>query len=465
MNKKQKAALLAAARAELENELLPERAFWAGILGFEDLLTGDGRFIEKNALEWETPAPLRYVRADVGAHDGAEVAGRILKIERRDDGTIWGAGDFDLGSEAGREAYRQVSEGYTTGISMDLDNVSFEVRVAAELMNRFEASDEGNEEEETSDDGRVIVMKVNPDDEVFATTSAGIRAATLVSIPAFKDAKISTTEETEELLALRESAAQPSALIASAIPVEPPHEWFENPKFSELTPMTVTDEGRVFGYLAAWGVCHIGNPSGANVCVEAPASPSDYAYFHTGAIKTSEGAIIPVGQITMATGHANPRANAKSTAAHYDNTGTAIADVRVGEDEFGIWIAGALRSTATPEQIRELRAAPLSGDWRRIGGELELVAALAVNVQGFPIPRPKGLVASGEVNTIVAAGMVAPGNSSRDALAELGLTELDIEHLLRLADRERMAAQKSLAVRARAHRNRQRVAEFVAGRK
>jgi hypothetical protein len=48
----------------------------------------------------------------------------------------------------------------------------------------------------------------------------------------------------------------------------------------------------------------------------------------------------------------------------------------------------------TAEQLAVLRAGALSGDWRRIGGNLELIAALAVTTPGFPIAR-EALVASG----------------------------------------------------------------------
>src|SRR4029079_16942320 len=81
--------------------------------------------------------------------------------------------------------------------------------------------------------------------------------------------------------------------------------------------------------------------------------------------------------------------------------GMVAADVRVGEDEHGIWVAGALRSHLSDEDVRAFRAALLSGDWRRIAGRLELVAALAVNVPGFPVPRTRSLVASGETETLL----------------------------------------------------------------
>jgi len=60
-------------------------------------------------------------------------------------------------------------------------------------------------------------------------------------------------------------------------------------------------------------------------------------------------------------------------------------------------VSGALRPDLDPSNIRGLMASDVSGDWRRIGGGLELVAVLAVNVPGFPKVRVReieGLVAS-----------------------------------------------------------------------
>ena len=67
-------------------------ALWAGPIGVEGEKTGDGRVIAPGALRWDTlPVPLRYVSQDVGAHDGAQVVGHVLNIERRPDGIIWGS--------------------------------------------------------------------------------------------------------------------------------------------------------------------------------------------------------------------------------------------------------------------------------------------------------------------------------------------------------------------------------------
>jgi hypothetical protein len=139
----------------------------------------------------------------------------------------------------------------------------------------------------------------------------------------------------------------------------------------------------------------------------------------------------------MGTGHAPLKAKVQATIEHYDNTGSVVADVAAGEDAHGIWLAGALRSSASPEQVKALKAAALSGDWREFGGNLELVAALAVNVPGFPIPR-LALAASGEHQTaLVASGVVEPG-----ALVASVPTPADMAGLARAAAREVLAEQK-----------------------
>src|SRR5262245_28951397 len=72
---------------------------WHGCIGVEGELTGDGRFIQPEALRWETlPIPLRYVSADNGAHQGAVVVGKIIEIDRQDDGQIMASGTLDVGS-------------------------------------------------------------------------------------------------------------------------------------------------------------------------------------------------------------------------------------------------------------------------------------------------------------------------------------------------------------------------------
>lgn len=202
------------------------------------------------------------------------------------------------------------------------------------------------------------------------------------------------------------SAGEPVApayrLVASGGPNLPPMDWFANPGLQEPTPLTITEDGQVFGHVATWGTCHVGFEDS---CVTAPSSASEYAYFCSGVVAT-DGGDVRAGQITFDTGHAGLELNSRRTMAHYDNTGHCAADVMAGEDEVGIWVAGALRPGISDEQMRTLRGAKMSGDWRSIGGNLEMVAVLAVNVPGFPIPRPALAASGGRSEALVAAGVV-----------------------------------------------------------
>nr|DAN75602.1 MAG TPA: minor head component F [Caudoviricetes sp.] len=431
---------------------------WEGIIAREGEMTGDGRLIEDGALRWDDlPIPLRVAFKDVGGHDGAEVCGRIETVERRDNGDIYATGTFDLGSAVGTEAFRQVSEQMSNGVSIDTDYVTFRIMAKADMPGAGVADSGKDSDGEADSEGRVKVAAMSSSDELTVIESARLRAATLMAVPAFATARVyaagqapSTSEPAEraenvdsEAELARSAGAGPlsrDSLTAAAIPTAPPEAWFKDPALTGPTALVVEDDGRVYGHIAAWGTCHIGQ---IGKCVEPPTSPSNYAYFRTGALRTAEGTSVAVGHLTMGTGHAGPRDSANAAAEHYDNTGTVFADVAAGEDAYGIWVAGSLRPGITAEQVRVARSAPISGDWRTIRGSLELVGALAVNVPGFPVPRPQGLLASGEVKSLQASGVVAHDDSAARAahpssrMRGDGLTLGDISYLKRLAESER----------------------------
>lgn len=191
-------------------------------------------------------------------------------------------------------------------------------------------------------------------------------------------------------------------------PLAPPAAWFEDPKLDRPTGLTITDEGQVFGHLAAWNECH--RDVGNRECVLAPRSQLGYRPFHLGAVRTAEGKTVQVGKIVQDTRHASINLGYMAAAIHYDNTGDEAAVVRAGEDEFGIWVAGAIVPEATPRQVAKLRRSPLSGDWRAVEGNLELTAALAVNVPAFPVYAMEGE----DRFALVAAGTVYPELSEED---------------------------------------------------
>ena len=201
----------------------------------------------------------------------------------------------------------------------------------------------------------------------------------------------------------KSSAKDEYSMIDTTYPVEPPKAWFEDPGLSAKTPLTVDSQGRVFGHLAAWGECHR-DFLDRQECVLAPKSKKDYAPFHLGTVLTAEGEVVRVGKIVMDTRHASINLGYSSAALHYDNTGDEVAVVRAGEDQYGIWVAGAIVPEADPRRVAKLRRSPISGDWRRVDGNLELTAALAVNVPAFPVYSMEGE----EQLALVAAGSVLP---------------------------------------------------------
>jgi hypothetical protein len=220
--------------------------------------------------------------------------------------------------------------------------------------------------------------------------------------------KLAIRERLEELAAACELPTPPwaqAALVAAAGLKVLPAAVFADPKLDRPTAPTLETlpDGtlRIFGHLALWGTCHIGFPG---ACVTPPHSKSGYSYFHVGELDTDAGPL-PVGKITLGGGHADTRLGFQAAAEHYDNTTTAVADARVGEDRFGIWFSGLVRPGLDERRVHELAVSPLSGDWRRVGGGMELVAALAVNTPGFTVPRVNQ--AGGRQYALVAAGSMA----------------------------------------------------------
>jgi hypothetical protein len=180
-----------------------------------------------------------------------------------------------------------------------------------------------------------------------------------------------------------------------AFPLKPPSDWFSLPEAAAPTPLTFEKSGKVYGHIALWGSCHTGFLNGAVAeCVQPPMSKTEYKHFHLGVIETQEGEDVRVGKVTYNTSHAPLSASLKAAAEHYDHTGSVGAFVRARNGEHGIWVSGSVRSDLSPEGFRDLRANPPSGDWRSLDRSLELVAALAVPVPGFPIPRAEVALAA-----------------------------------------------------------------------
>jgi hypothetical protein len=419
------------------------------VLAVEGVETSDKRIIEPGALTWRD-LPLSLMAIIEDSHGGIPQTvsvnvGRIDAISRTNASggskLIDATGVFDDGDPVAVQIARKVADKFYRGVSIDVGDVESELEVTEE-----------------DEDGW-------PVDWLDHLTAGRIAMATVCGFPAFAEAFIEVTdvavlEEAEQAL-VASGAEQPAdvvapqsqgegwrllALVAAAAPTEPPAEWFADPQLDAPTALTITDDGRVFGHLALWGTEHTAMPG-----MTPPRSRSGYAHFHVGAVRTNDGQDVAVGHLTLDTGHAPLRGITPTEAlAHYDHTGTAWADVRAGEDAYGIWVAGACRPELSDEVLRAARSAPLSGDWRKLGGEWEMIAALSVNVPGFPVPRAMAASAGGECVALVAAGALAVrrrghttlrgvdiGSSVREAVSEA------LKPLAPIINRERREALRA----------------------
>jgi len=231
----------------------------------------------------------------------------------------------------------------------------------------------------------------------------------------------------------------------------PPRDWFSA---QAPAPLTVTADGQVYGDLARFGQRHIGYEGND---IYPPRDPDGlYRSFRQRTITTADGDKIAVGVLTMDTGHAGMGIGSQAAVEHYDHTGAIVAAVNVGEDKENggrIWLAGALLPDITDEQRLRLMLSGVSGDWRqtRPRGPLELVAALAVNVPGFPVPAVE--VADGRELTMVAAGAVLPEVKKPGAVVNVVISDEEVERfasrLIEATERHQAEARQAELASAR----------------
>ena len=343
---------------------------WSAVLARTGVPTGDGRILDPaGGSSRDLPLPLLHQQMTDGGHGGSVVVGRIETI-RFADGMVLATGSMLDGAGYGTDVHELLRAG-VIGPSVDLDDIEY----------------------------------VMDDQERMVITRWRVAGATLVAIPAFADVSLTLDPEPAEVTegGVDASWARDYSLTAGAAPILPPSDWFRQPDLDRLTPITVSDSGRVFGHIAGWSTCHIGLPG----CVTAPASPSGYSYFHVGEQATAEGYTLPVGTLVAGPRHADAQLAFQAAQQHYDDPSAAVARVVAGEDEHGIWVAGWMLPTASSTAVDTFRSSPVSGDWRRVGGALELIAVCSVNAPGFPVPKARVAFSLGEQRTLVAsAGMV-----------------------------------------------------------
>ncbi len=458
-----------------------------------DQLSGDGRMIGAPTGEPRVrPLPLSFKWQDASTfgHDQAVTVGGITRVWV-EGGYLWGSGPLDLDDPEGTEFARKLGDGFAGLVSVDLDDVTSEWRIV---------DPDGALVDPDDVESILVPHPADPDwmvlpegySEIEVVSDWRLMSTTGVADPAFPEARVFPVYDAAELtpiadlIAEREAEANAGvsvddvALVAGAAPLAAPVAWFERPDVDGPTPLTITDDGRVFGHAALFDVCHVGY--GAR-CVPAPRG-ADYGRFHLKAYRTADAGDIAVGALVMGTDHASTSASTSVAAAmaHYADNGRCAAYVRAGEDAYGVWVAGVLDPGLSETEQVKARAMTLSGDWRTVDGKVAFIAALAVNVPGFAVPR-KTTGDRGQLVALVAAGVpmrapdvegqrrvarrhaagatvhvmpVQPAEFARQVLAEMAQQQREQAAAEVLDRRVRAGAVQTLADRV--HRGRDRAA-------
>lgn len=392
------------------------RTFTDAVLAFIGTPTSDYRLLAKDVeLSFRTPpVALSWQRHSGEGHDNAATVGVIENISAQDDKVL--ASGYLLNTADADEAAEQLKHGVTRP----------SVKLGREKWHL--TTEDG--EEFTDEMWFNLPLTDQRGGHPYRTwTSAEILDATLVATPAFGDTYLRLDADR----ASRDSALVAAAAAAGVVPRVWPAEYFADPQLPGPTLPALSDDGRVYGHIACWEYPH---RSVQTAQIHPPHSPSGYDHFHTSpAVALDDGTRVPVGRLTVGTGHADGELNGVPAQAHYDEAGACWALVRVGEDRHGIWFSGVPAPWATPEQIEAGLAAPLSGDWRDFGEGLDLIAALSVNTPGFRIAGRSDEY--GRPVALVAALGPAPGTGRRDLSLDA------IKRVVAEAMAEQLAAQRA----------------------
>lgn len=433
--------------------------FLAGV----NIATDDGRIFGE--LAWrDVPLSLYASLANVPGHDGAALVGSIDDITRDGD-RLSAIIDINTTDEVGARVAELIQEEDLRGISVDVtpqggvdENcvtvdddgfcVEFEVTfeegliVGATIVGMPAFRDalidptpldggpvEGGEPAEPEAEAAAVEGCTDCDEA--EAVAEGVRAGTpevVAAAEAIRDERMragSTVVQSNG-----DQRTRPRAVLAAGFPDKPPASWFRDPQLSKPTALTVTDDGRVYGHIAPFAACHTGYP---DTCIAPPRSASGLALFRVGETVCADGTRVPSGTLTVGGGHApeGPGTDWRTTRAFYDDTSTGWADVAAGEDAHGIWVAGAVRPNVSADTLRTVRGSAPSGDWRKVGTALELIAIHCVNTPGFPVAR--GLAASGQLQYGELVSLVASGPPVRAGVnvgLESRLASLEAEVML-----------------------------------
>lgn len=399
-----------------------------GVLTQEGIQTGDGRIIVEGALDWAPlPLPIGWIMDGDQHADMIMAAPQVGIIETitRNGQDIEFTGQLDDENPMCMELIRRMAAGTASNgnrqlVSIDPDNYEVQIVQTAEPGENeviLVASGTGTPPAsvraaagEGDPVGGIILYETSSDEIIERYTRLRIRGVTACSVSAFDGAWMELDDAPAETTTPPPEMPPAPPAVAASAGTRPARSAFYEPEpeagderlveqfasngdyLGLACPLTITEDRRVFGHLAAsWDQCHTGY---GQVCVAPPASPTGYTHFHIGEVLCDDGSRVPTGPLVVGCDHAAAAMLAQEARDFYAHAGLGWADVRIVDGVLAPWVCGVLRPGLSDDVVHVLRATTLSGDWRRIGGALELIVGLSVNGPGFPVAR-EALAASG----------------------------------------------------------------------
>lgn len=193
---------------------------WRGRLMPVNVVSGDGRMMALDSEVVPTrPLPVAFnAQEELGeGHDGSVVVGLISRVWL-ENGYVMGEGPFDLADETAAKWARKLGDGFAGWVSIDLSNARVEEVPLDEHGNPiplelFEAWDKAMQEWDADDNVDTTPPPAPPVvfDTMMRVTDWKVMGATLVSSPAFEDARVAAVWDEFE-----STPAMPALVAAAA---------------------------------------------------------------------------------------------------------------------------------------------------------------------------------------------------------------------------------------------------------
>lgn len=361
-------------------EVLPNG--WRGVIAGLDRPTGDNRYLQTplggvRTREYPLVLTLQHIS------DGIDIPIGTVDHVWVEGGMLHGEGTFDLGSPEGAEAARKFVAGSHQFVSIHPDQLTARYALLKQDGGIIDLSDIETEEEYN-------LLRSDGAQEIVVFADWRLAGLAVVSIPAYAEARIAPVFD------YAPGTHANSAIVASVGGQVFNKEFFQDPKLTGPTKLTIDDNGHVYGHVALWNSCYQYGGE-FSTCTKTPESASNYSAFHVHTANLGNGESIDCGVITYGNGHVS-KGGLKASLDNINNVAHQAAKVRAGRDQYGVWISGEILDSAR-DFATDILNSPLSGHWEpnpEYGYALDMIGAHVVNVPGFRVSPIVASVSDGE---------------------------------------------------------------------